>query len=188
LAWRISLPTIIESGGQELRWWNYAQHQIPSNALGQLKIESWDLPHLTVSTKLLQSTAVLFQIAAHIRDFHRLPDLDQEGLAQLQAYVDRINKYSNEALQSVFDAEVEMLGVYNNLPEAERELRPALLESAQALAELHDSTMPTSDFEYHTAMSLEELIEWASRLERAPLQALAASSAWMTDTLDQAEL
>jgi hypothetical protein len=184
-AWRISLPVIIENDGSELSWWNYAQHQIPPDALDQLKIESWDLPQLTVAVKLMQSTSVLFQIAAHIRDFRRLPDLDQEGVAQLQAYVDRISKYSNEALQSVFEAESEMLAIYNNLSETERKLRPALLESALALAELHDSIMPASDFEHNAAINLEGLVEWASRLEQAPPLALAASSSWMSDILDQ---
>ena len=37
-------------------------------------------------------------------------------------------------------------------------------------------------------MKLDGLIEWASRLEHAPLQALAASSAWMSDVLDQMEV
>jgi hypothetical protein len=186
VAWRIILPVIIEGGGQELRWWNYAQHQIPSDALGQLKIESWDLPQLTVAAKLLQSTSVLFQIAAHIRDFRRLPDLDQEGVAQLQDYVDRLSRYGSEALQSVLDAEVEMLAVFNNLPEVERESRPALLQSVLSLAELHDSIMPTADFQDRVAMGLDGLVEWASRLEQAPVQALVASSAWMSDVLDQA--
>jgi hypothetical protein len=130
----------------------------------------------------------LFHVAAHIRDFRRLPDLDDQGLAQLQYYVDRLNKYSSEALQAVFDAGAEMVAAYNKIPEAEREYRPALAESALAVAELHDSVKPTEDFENSVAMSLEELVEWASRLEHAPLLALAASSAWMADILDQAGL
>lgn len=186
VAWRISLPVIIESDGQELSWWNYAQHQIPSDALGRLKIESWDLPQLTVASTLLQSTSVLFQVAAHIRDFRRLPDLDQEGLSLLQAYVSRLSRYGSEALQSVLDAEAEMVAVCNNLSEAERELRPALVESALEITRLHDSIVPTADFEDRVAMDLDGLVEWASRLEQAPLQALAASSAWMSDILDQA--
>lgn len=185
-AWRISLPVIIESSGQELSWWNYAQHQIPPDALGQLKIESWDLPQLTVASQLLQSTSVLFHVAAHIRDFRRLPDLDQEGLAQLQAYVDRLSRYGSEALQSVLDAEAKMGAVCNNLSEVERELRPALVESALALTELHDSIMPTADFHDRVAMDLSGLVEWALRLEQAPVLALIASSAWMSDILDQA--
>ena len=185
VAWRMSLPVILESSDRDLGWWNYAQHQIPSDALALLKIESWDLPQLTVAAKLLQSTSVLFQITTHIRDFRRLPDLDQEGVAQLQAYVDRLSRYGSEALQSVLDAEVEMLAAFNNLPEVERESRPALLQSALSLAELHDSIMPTADFEDRVAMDLDGLVEWASRLEQAPVQALVASSAWMLDVLDQ---
>jgi hypothetical protein len=186
VAWRISLPVIIESGGQELRWWNYAQHQIPPDALGQLNIESWDLPQLTVAAKLQQSTSVLFQVAGHIRDFRRLPDLDQEGQAQLQAYVDRLSRYGSESLQSVLDAIAEMLAAYNSLSEAEQKLRPSLAESALALTELYNSIIPTVDFQNHAAMDLDGLVAWASRLEQAPVQALVAMSAWMSDILDQA--
>lgn len=185
-AWRISLPVILENEGQELGWWNYAQHQIPPDALEQLKLKAWDLPRLEVAARLLQSTSVLFHVAAHIRDFRRLPDLDEEGLAQLQSYVDHLSRYASETLQSVLDAESEMLAVCNNLPEAERELRPALIESGLAVAELHDSVMPTANFEDSVSMNLDGLVEWASRLEQAPLLALAASSAWMSDTLNQA--
>jgi len=185
-AWRIILPTILEGENQELKWWNYALHQIPPDALGELKIEPWDLPQLEVAAKLQQSTSMLFHAAGHIRDFRRLPDLDDQGLVQLQSYINRLNKYSSEALQTVFDAEAEMAAAFNRVPEAELEGRPALVDSARALVELHKSVQPTKDFENSVAMGLEELIEWASRLEQAPLQALAASSAWMADMLDQA--
>jgi hypothetical protein len=144
-------------------------------------------PQLTVAAKLLQSTSVLLQIAAHIRDFRRLPDLDQEGQEQLQVYVDQLGRYGSEALQSVLDAEVEMIAVFNNLTETERESRPALVQSVIGLSELHDSIMPTTDFQDTVTMGLDGLVEWASRLEPAPVQALVTSSAWMSDALDQLE-
>jgi hypothetical protein len=188
VAWRISLPVILESENQELKWWNYAQHQIPLDALRELKIESWDLPQLELAARLLQHTSVLFHSAAHIRDFRRLPDVDDQGLLQLQSYIDRLNKYSSGALQAVFDAVAEMMAAYNELSEEERDRRPFLAESVMAVAELYDSVKPTADFDGRAAMDLDGLVEWTSRLERAPRQALEASLAWMADTLDQIEV
>jgi hypothetical protein len=186
-AWRISLPVIVESDDQSLNWWNYAQHQIPAKALDKLKIACWDLPELGVGAKLVQSTMVLFQIAAHIRDFRRLPDLDEEGFSQLQTYVNQLSKYGSEALQSVIDTEADMLATFNNLSQQDQELRPHLLESVIGITNLHGSIMPAANFSDHIAMDLRALIDWASRLEQAPGQALAASSAWMSDALDQAQ-
>jgi hypothetical protein len=54
-----------------------------------------------------------------------------------------------------------------------------------SLIDLHKNILPSPDFKSRATMNFEELTEWASRLDNAPLQALAASSAWMTDVFDQ---
>jgi hypothetical protein len=184
-AWRIGLPVITESENESLSWWNYAQSPIPNEAIEQLRIDSWDLPQLSVGAKLTQSTMILFYIAAHIRDFRRLPDLDEEGLTQLQSYVNRLSRHASEALQSVLDTEVEMLAAFNNLSGDDQTLRPYLFESAVAIRNLHDTILPSEDFDNRLEMDLEGLIDWATRLEQAPAHAIAASSAWMSDVIDQ---
>lgn len=68
------------------------------------------------------------------------------------------------------DAEVEMIAVFNNLTESGRKNRSALLQSVLGLSELHDSIMPTAEFQGSVAMSFDGLIEWASKLEQAPIQ------------------
>jgi len=185
MAWRIILPVSAENDGHEMKWTDYSPQQIPPEAFKRLKIESWDLPQLSVQAKLVQSTTELSLVAAHTRDFNRLPDLDEQGLSQLQAYIDRLSEYGSEALQSVLDAEADMLVAYNKVPEAELGNRPALTDAALSLVELHKNILPSPDFERRATMNLEGLTEWASRLDNAPLQALAASSSWITDILDQ---
>ncbi|HET6862957.1 MAG TPA: hypothetical protein VFH91_07905 [Pyrinomonadaceae bacterium] len=185
VAWRIALPVITESKNESLSWWNYAQSPIPTEAVKHLKIDSWNLPQLSVAAKLMQYTTILFYIAVHIRDFCRLPDLDEEGLTQLQSYVSRLSRHASEALQSVLDTEVEMLAAFNNLSEGDQKLRPYLFESAVAITNLHKAILPSEDFSNRLEMDLEGLIDWATRLEQAPAHALAASSAWMADVIDQ---
>jgi hypothetical protein len=186
VAWRIALQVITESKNESLSWWNYAQSPIPTEAIKQLKIDSWNLPQLSVAAKLMQYTTILFYIAVHIRDFRRLPDLDEEGLTQLQSYVSRLSRHASEALQSVLDTEVGMLAAFNNLSEEDQKLRPYLFESAVAITNLHKAILPSEDFSNRLEIDLEGLIDWATRLEQAPAHALAASSAWMADVIDQA--
>jgi hypothetical protein len=187
VAWRIALPVITESENESLSWWNYAQSPIPMEALDQLNLKSWDLPQLSEGAKLMQYTTILFYIATHIRDFGRLPDLDEEGLTQLQAYVNRLSRHASEALQSVLDTEGEMLATFNNLSEDDQKLRPYLFESALAITDLHKTILPSEDFSNHLEMDLQSLIDWATRLEQANGYALAASSAWLSDVIDQAQ-
>lgn len=188
VAWRISLPVIIEGSSSELGWWNYAQHPIPADSLKELRLEGWDVPELSGPANLTQSTGSLFYTAGHIRDFGRLPDLDERGVSQLQAYLDRAVKRLSEALQMALDAETELFASYNALSEEELEEHPALTQAVLAATNLHKLILPSDDFEYSKTLNLGELTEWAERLEQAPSLALEASLFWAADVLDRAEI
>lgn len=186
VAWRISLPVILQTDiSAGLKWWNLAQHQIPVEALEQLGLSVWDIPKLAPARNLLQSIGVLFYIAAHIRDFRRLDEIDDEGIRLLQKYVDRLSKKISEALQLAFDTEVELAGSINVLEESELTARPALIDMAQTLPKLHEVISPSTEFQSHEALTLEGLIKWADRLEQAPQLALICSLDWTSDVLDQ---
>lgn len=188
VAWRISLPVIIEGSSSELGWWNYAQHPIPADSLKELRLGGWDVPELSGPANLTQSTGSLFYIAGHIRDFGRLPDLDERGVSQLQAYIDRAVKHLSEALQMALDAETELFASYNALSEEELDEHPALTQAVLAATKLHKLILPSDDFEYSKTLHLGELTEWAERLEQAPSLALEASLFWAADVLYRAEI
>ena len=132
----------------------------------------------------MQSTVVLFFLAAHIRDFRRLDEIDDEGMALLQEYVDRLNKKISDVLQAVLDAESELASAVNSIENSELENRPALIEMAKTLPQLHELILPTADFDKQQTLTLDTLIAWADRLEQAPQLALLCSMAWMADVLD----
>jgi len=188
VAWRISLSAIIERGPSELGWWNYAQHQIPADSLSELRLAAWEVPELSGAANLMQSTVSLFYIAGHIRDFGRLPDLDEQGVSQLQAYLDRAVKRLSEALQMALNAETELFDSFNVLSEEELDERPALTQAVLAATNLHKLILPSDDFENNKTLHLGELTEWADRLEQAPSLALEASLLWAADVLDRAEI
>jgi hypothetical protein len=188
VAWRISLPAIIERSSSELGWWNYAQHQIPEDSLKELRLEAWDVPELAGAANLIQSTVSLFYTAGHIRDFGRLPDLDEQGVSQLQAYIDRAVKHLSEALRITLEAEAEIIDSFSALSEEEHEERPALTQAMLAVTKLNKLILPSDDFENNKTLHLGELIEWAGRLEQAPSLALEASLLWTADVLDKAQV
>ncbi|MGA9994777.1 MAG: hypothetical protein WBP93_05140 [Pyrinomonadaceae bacterium] len=185
VAWRISLPVILEGDSPGLSWWNYAQHEIPSNALEELRIESWSVPELSVAADLLQSTVALFQLAGHLRDFRRLPELDEQGIEQLKLHLDRVNKYLGESLTVLLNSEMSIVNAYDVLTPSEREVHPALVEARHAVADLHKLVLPREDFDGQVIMKLSDLIEWADRLEHAPSQAMLVSLKWTSDVLDR---
>jgi hypothetical protein len=186
VAWRMSLPVIIERDSSEMGWWNFAQHQIPSDSLKELRLEGWDVPELSGPANLMQSTGSLFYAAGHIRDFGRLPDLDEQGASQLQAYIDRAVKHLSEALRVALDSEAELIDLLDSLSDEELDGRPALVQAASVAAKLHKLILPSDDFEGSKTLHLDELAEWAGRLEQASPLALQASLMWTADVLDRA--
>jgi len=91
-------------------------------------------------------------------------------------------------MQAVIDTEVVMLDVINDILFEELENRPSLIDTGQALSELHKRILPTVDFEMQAVLTLEELAKWSERLQEAPIYALMALHAWTSDVLDQTEL
>jgi hypothetical protein len=185
IAWRVNTAVILQQDeSAQLGWWNLAQLPIPTEAVQQLQLSTWDLPQLALGQKLLQSAVLLFFLAGHIRDFRRLDDIDDEGIALLQEYVTRLNGTLSEALQAILDAEAELWSAINSLEVSDLEKRPALIEMAQTLPKLHEQIVPTEDSDKQQTLTLDRLIAWADRLEQAPQLASICSLDWTADVLD----
>ena len=184
IAWRVNTAVILQQDqSAQLGWWNLSQLPIPAEAFQELRLSTWDLPELAPGQKLLQSTVVLFFLAGHIRDFRRLDEIDDEGMALLQEYVTRLNAALSEALQAVLDAETELASAVNSLASSELENRAALIEMAKTLPQLHELILPTADFDNRQTLTLDSLIAWADRLEQAPQLASICSLDWTADVL-----
>ena len=157
---------------------------IPSDAFAELGFLTWNTPRLEIATSLLQGEVTLSQLTIHIRDLKELPDLDDRGEEQLQTYLSRLSSHMSEAFQLFLDSASKILDEFNNLPESEQEYRPNLSAAVQAISEMHQDILPTSDFQGETVLTLEDLFEWADRLEQGQEYAVLAWLNWATDVLD----
>jgi len=181
-AWRISLTVLLSNDEQlELKWWNLAPHPIPPDALTELRLTTWAEPRLEVAHKLTASVSKLSLFAAHLRDFARLPDLDEQGKKEFQQYIQRLVAPMKEALQLVLDTEVEIENLFGEFSPSDYENRPNLVAVVQALQALHNQVLPTSDFQGQVSMDLEGMVEWANRLERGKQYAFLAYLFWASD-------
>ncbi len=135
---------------------------------------------------------LIFQLsllASHVRDFERLPELDELGNELLQQYVQQTAIPLGEAFQSVLDVEFEIGSYLNALTPAEQESRPYLVAAMQALVELHEQLLPADDCSSNgrieVSMNLEEVAEWANRLNAIQESAFSMYLFWVTDVLEE---
>lgn len=184
-AWSFDLPYLLADGNDWLNWWNFVPKQIPHNAVMKLGLTQWTVPRLEVGTKLLQAVGELSILAAHIRDFKRLPDLDDDGTKQCQNYIQSLSDYMSQVFQSVLDSMTEMLNIFNKLSSIEREHRPNLVAVIQQVKELSEIVLPTSDYKDRATLNLASLVEWAGRLEKGREIALIVYLLWVSDVLDE---
>jgi hypothetical protein len=149
-----------------------------------LRLTTWAEPRLEVAHKLIASVSKLSLFAAHLRDFARLPDLDEQGQKEFQDYIQRLVAPMNEALQLVLDTEVEIGNFFGEFSPSDYENRPNLVDVVQALQALHNQVLPTSDFQGQVSMDLEGMVEWANRLETGKQYAFLAYLFWASDILN----
>jgi len=187
-AWHINLTVLLSNEEQlELKWWNLAPHFIPPDALTELRLMTWTEPRLVIGNKLVACVSQLSLLAAHIRDFERLPDLDEQGQEEFQQYIQRPAALMNEAFQLVLDTEVEIGNSFKEFSPSDYENRPNLATVVEALQALHNQVLPTSDFQGEVAMDLKGIVEWANRLETGKQYAFIAYLFWVSDLLDKLE-
>ncbi|HAZ42981.1 MAG TPA: hypothetical protein DDW76_02060 [Cyanobacteria bacterium UBA11369] len=187
-AWHINLTVLLSNEKQlELKWWNLVPHPIPPDALREVGLTTWTDPLMEIANKLIASVSKLSILASHIRDFERLPDLDEQGQEQFQQYIQIIAVPTSEALQLVLDIEVKIVNYFREFSPSDYENRPNLATVVEALQALHNQVLPTSDFQAQVEMDLKGIVEWANRLEIGKQYAFIAYLFWVSDLLDKLE-
>lgn len=188
-AWRF--PSILFSvdSNQALRRWNYVPVAIPQTAFSQFSLSTWNHPRLTVGQKLMGLIFQLSLLASHIRDFERLPELDELGNRLLQQYVQQVATPLGESFQAVLGVELEISSYFNALTPSEQDSRPYLVAAMQALVGLHEQILPVDDCSrdgiIEVSMNLEEIAEWANRLNAIQQSALSMYLFWVSDVLEE---
>ena len=135
---------------------------------------------------------LIFQLsllASHLRDFERLPELDELGNGLLQQYIQQVATPLSEAFQAVLDVEFEIGSYFNALTSLEQENRPYLVAAMQVLVGLHEQILPMNDCSrdgrIEVSMNLEKIAEWANRLNVIQQSALSMYLFWVSDVLEE---
>lgn len=185
-AWRFSVLDLLFHN--EVRFASNFQLSIDDDALAKLRLSTWAVPGLSVGEDLMTSTSELSLLAGHIRDCKRLPDLDEFGAEQLGSYLQGLSKPLSAALQSALDAASVVLHRFNQLSTPEQQGRAALMSAVEAVIELRSYLLPSEGFEQSEMMNIEQISEWANRLEQARTYAVLAYLYWVADVLDEVEV
>lgn len=188
-AWHVSLPVLLSNKEtSELGWWNLVQQPIPQDAWAKLGLEIWKVPQFEFALRFLNSTAELSLLAAHIGDFERLPELDKLGLELLQSHIHSVSAKMANAFEASQKAAADLINIFEKVSETEYDHRPNLMAAMQALNDGWNNVSPVSDFNGKVTLDLEELVEWAKRLESAREKAFMVYLFWVADVLDEMDV
>lgn len=188
-AWHVSLPVLLSNKEtNELGWWNLVQQPIPQDTWAKLGLEIWKVPQFEFALRFLKSTAELSLLAAHIRDFETLPELDNLGLELLQSHIHSVSVKMADAFEASQKAAVDLISIFEKVSETGYDHRPNLMAAMQALNDGWNNVSPVSDFNGKVTLDLDELVEWAKRLENAREKAFMVYLFWVADVLDEMDV
>jgi hypothetical protein len=187
-AWRFnSILFSVESSSSQLGWWNFVPVPIPPATCAELPMLTWASPRLETANKLLSLVSELAILVAHMRDFTRLPELDELGHQQIQPYIQQVTIPTSQILEAVLETEATMANTFNELSQSQQIDRPDLLVSMTHLVELHRLILPTTDAQpegrIEAHLDLAEVAEWADRLQEVQLRCFLLYSSWVSDVL-----
>lgn len=77
-----------------------------------------------------------------------------------------------------------MANRFSELPEKEQQQRSDLREAMAGLIEMQQLVLPSEDFDGAQTLSIEEVLEYAQRLEQARPLAEGVKLFWIADVLD----
>ena len=187
-AWRFSSLLFSVDPDHDFKRWDFLTVPIPSNAFSQLALLIWSHPRLRTAQKLMGLISSLSILASHIRDFERLPELDELGREILQQYLKQLATPLSETFQSVFNLETEIMSCFNELSPIEQENRTHLVTAMKILIEMHKQVLPSADCsrdgKLQLSMNLEEISEWVNRLNNGQQLAFSMYLSWASDVLE----
>lgn len=185
MAWRVntSLLTRAESI-EDLSWLQLLMQPIPQETLDQLRIRVWDVQSLVLGTRLVEATNRLWPLVVHIAELSGLPELEGVGEDLTTRHLEKLMTEVNDALQTAIDEAAAMVSAVNDAIDRHQEPLGSLVVLAlEALKELHQTLLPTEDFDYSATLSVSQFGAWAARLREGLRYAHIAQLAWASAVL-----
>jgi hypothetical protein len=182
-AWCVFLPGLLASDSNENQASLFPQILSP-NLLTSLNIETWVLPQIEAAKQLWESSVELSLLAAHLRDIQKLPSqLNEQEVSYIQPHIDWTSTRISNTLSLVLNAEIALAERWKILSSEELAHRPSIMQASNFLRELHTCVLPSEGFQNKLNMRLDEVAEWAQRLETGREHAFLIYLLCATDVL-----
>jgi len=164
--------------------WLYVPLPIPSGTWQVLGMDLWNLEDIQLADRFSESVVGLYLCVSQLGEFKGMPELPDSAYPFAQLYIERQEQEINRHLQSVFDTAAEMGDKFNALSKPEQGARGYLLEAMAGLAEVHRLVRPSDEFDGSQSFDINELADYAQRLEQAQQLTEGIKLFWIADVLD----
>lgn len=190
-AWKLSSILFSVDPTREFNQASFVRVIIPPDTFSRLSLQTWEHPRLALIHKFIGVIFQLSLLAAHIKDFDRMPELDDQGKELFQQYLQELSPFLSESFQLLIDSMSEIWGYYNSLTNTEElASRSYLMNSMQVFSGLCEQLLPTENFTdegniQQVSMNFEEMTDWADRLSAAQQIASVMYLSWVSDVLEE---
>jgi hypothetical protein len=184
-AWRLfTLGTILGKPSLEAKIWLFMPQYMPDTLREEQQLILWDHHEIALANRLSATTAELSLQAAQLSDFRELPHLSEAGRAVLEFHVSEQATELSSSLESVLSVITAISNEFSQLPAVEPSRRSSLTEAMGGLIELNDLVLPSESYDDEQALTADEMVEYAKRLEQSRPLAEGIRLAMIADALD----
>lgn len=188
-AWKFSSILFSVDPNREFSQASLIPVAIPSDAFSRLSLQAWEHPRLPLIRKIIGLIYQLSLLVSHVKDFNRMPELDEQGEDLFQQYFQELSPFFSETVQELTKTINEICGYCSEITDSELSTRPHLVDSIRVLSGLYKQLLPTenstNEDSIQISMSSEEMTDWANRLSTAQLTASVMYLSWVSDILEE---
>jgi hypothetical protein len=169
---------------EEKDWWHSIPKTLSTQQLEVLNLSIWETPLLDFAKQFRQAVGKLLSFVAHLNDFNRLPESEEQDMALFQHYVTKKSGYISSAYQNVLDRLTDMLNYFSALTIEEQEQRLYLLQVMKMLVEIQESITPANG-DKEINMNMTDLKDWMQQLVLVVEQSEFVYLYWVADVLQR---
>jgi DNA polymerase III delta prime subunit len=186
-AWNFSSILFSADPNREFSQASFVQVEIPPDTVSHLTLETWEHPRLSLIREFVGSISQLTLLSAHIKDFDRMPDLDEQGEELFQQYLQDLSPLFSDAFKTLIKTISGIYEYYSGITDSELEDRPFLIDAIQSFAGLYGQLLPIESLnngdDAQMSMNLREMTDWVNNLSAAQQATFEMYSSWVSDVL-----
>ena len=169
----------------EAQVWRIFPEDIPDAAWVELGLTAWERQiSWDIFDRCAAAYGALFHHIDHVADISRCEVvLDESGEKVLQNYLAVEQERASPFLQETFDAFAEILNLINDLSEDELLTRSNMVDCMSTIIQIKQAIYPKEDHEIESRLTLDEIVDWRSRLKEGLGLLGTARYLWIADSL-----